>query len=173
MRCTGRLRLIPGEGFHALWDKVYRRDVLWCAWVAVRTDNGAPGIDKITLAEVEGYGVVRVLDELAGELRTGRYRPLPIRRVFIPKSGVKGERRPLLIPSVRDWIVQAVVKIVLEPVFEADMVACSFGFRSKRGTHDALQVLIDESWRGRRWVVETGIANCFFGDTVGEVDAGD
>lgn len=151
----------PGRRFHALWDKIYRRDVLWRAWVAVRTNNGAPGIDRITLAEVEEYGVIRLLDELAGELRTGRYRPLPARRVFIPKPGAKDERRPLSIPSVRDRIVQAAVKIVLEPVFEADMLPCSFGFRPKRGTHDALQVLIDESWRGRRWVVETDIANCF------------
>ena len=151
----------PGRRFHALGDKIYRRDVLWRAWVAVRSNNGAPGIDRITLAEVEEYGVIRLLDELAGELRTGRYRPLPARRVFIPKPGVKNERRPLSIPSVRDRIVQAAVKIVLEPVFEADMLPCSFGFRPKRGTHDALQVLIDESWRGRRWVVETDIANCF------------
>jgi group II intron reverse transcriptase/maturase len=150
----------PGRRFHALWDKVYRRDVLWRAWVAVRINEGAPGIDGITLAEVEEYGVIRLLDELAGELRAGRYRPLPTRRVFIPKPGVK-ERRPLSIPSVRDRIVQAAVKIVLEPVFEADMLPCSFGFRPKRGAHDALQVLIDESWRGRRWVVETDIANCF------------
>lgn len=151
----------PGRRFHALWDKVYRRDVLWRAWVAVRANEGAPGVDKITLAEVEEHGVARLLDELAGELRKGRYRPLPTRRVFIPKPGVEGELRPLSIPSVRDRIVQAAVKIVLEPVFEADMLPCSFGFRPKRGAHDALQVLIDESWRGRRWVVETDIANCF------------
>ena len=151
----------PGRRFHALWDKVFRRDVLWRAWVAVRANEGAPGIDRVTLAEVEEYGVVRLLDELADELREGRYRPLPARRVFIPKPGVEGELRPLSIPSVRDRIVQAAVKIVLEPVFEADMLPCSFGFRPKRGAHDALQVLIDESWRGRRWVVETDIANCF------------
>ena len=65
------------------------------------------------------------------------------------------------IPSVRDRIVQAAVKIVLEPIFEADMLPCSFGFRPRRGAHDGLQVLVDESWRGRRWVVETDIANCF------------
>jgi group II intron reverse transcriptase/maturase len=151
----------PGRRFHALWDKVYRRDVLRRGWEAVRANAGAPGIDKITLAEVEEYGVARLLDELAGELRQGRYRPLPARRVYIPKSGVTPELRPLSIPSVRDRIVQAAVKIVLEPIFEADMLPCSFGFRPKRGAHDALQVLIDESWRGRRWVVETDIADCF------------
>ena len=150
----------PGRRFHALRDKVFRRDVLWRAWVAVRRNNGAPGIDKTTLDQVEQYGVTRLLDELAAELRDGRYRPLPARRVFIPKPGTT-EQRPLSIPSVRDRIVQAAVKIVLEPIFEAEMLPCSFGFRPKRSPHDALQVLIDESWRGRRWVVETDIANCF------------
>lgn len=100
------------------------------------------------------------LDELAGELREGRYRPLPTRRVFIPKPGTT-EQRPLSIPAVRDRIVQAACKIVLEPIFEADFMPCSFGFRPKRAAHDALQVLVDEAWRGRRWVVETDIANCF------------
>jgi group II intron reverse transcriptase/maturase len=150
----------PGRRFHALRDKVFRRDVLWRAWVAVRRNKGAPGIDKTTLAQVEEYGVARLLDEVAVELQQGRYRPLPTRRVFIPKAGTT-ERRPLSIPAVRDRVVQAAVKIVLEPIFEADMLPCSFGFRPKRSAHDALQVLIDESWRGRRWVVETDIANCF------------
>jgi len=151
----------PGRRFHSLWDKVLRRDVLWRAWVAVRRNDGAPGIDKTTLAEVEEYGVSRLLDELAADLRNGRYRPLPARRVLIPKPAQPGEYRPLSIPAVRDRIVQAACKIVLEPVFEADFLPCSFGFRPKRSAHDALQVLIDESWRGRRWVVETDIANCF------------
>jgi group II intron reverse transcriptase/maturase len=151
----------PGRRFHALWDKVYRRDILWRAWVAVFRNGGAPGIDKTTLADVQEYGVTRLLDELATELKDGCYRPLPARRVLIPKSGDTAEMRPLSIPSVRDRIVQAAVKIVLEPVFEADMLPCSYGFRPKRGAHDGLQVLVDESWRGRRWVVETDIANCF------------
>ncbi len=149
-----------GRRFHALRDKVYRRDVLWRAWVAVRRNDGAPGIDKITLADVEEYGVDRLLGELAEDLRNGRWRPLPARRVFIPKPGTV-ERRPLSIPSVRDRIVGAALKIVLEPIFEADFLPCSFGFRPKRSAHDGLQVLIDESWQGRRWVVETDIADCF------------
>jgi RNA-directed DNA polymerase len=150
----------PGRRFHALSDKILRRDVLWRAWVAVRRNNGAPGIDATTLAEVEEYGVTRLLDELAADLKDGSYRPLPARRVFIPKPG-SIERRPLSIPAVRDRIVQAACKIVLEPIFEADMADCSFGFRPRRSPHDALQVLIDESWQGRRWVVETDVANCF------------
>ena len=150
----------PGRRFHALYDKISRSDVLRRAWAEVRRNNGAPGIDKITLAGVEEYGVDRLLGELASELRERRYRPLPARRVLIPKPGTT-EQRPLSIPPVRDRIVQAAVKIVLEPVFEADFLPCSFGFRPKRSAHDALQVLIDECWRGRRWVVETDIASCF------------
>ena len=151
----------PGRRFHALYDKVSRRDVLWRAWVAVRRNNGAPGIDKITLAAVEEYGVARLLDELASELRE---RPVsaaarPPGRISLSRATT--EQRPLSIPPVRDRIVQAAVKIVLEPVFEADFLPCSFGFRPRRSAHDALQVLIDECWRGRRWVVETDIAYCF------------
>jgi group II intron reverse transcriptase/maturase len=130
------------------------------AWIMVRRSNGAPGIDKTTLADVERYGVTRLLGELASDLRQGAWRPLPARRVLIPKPG-GSESRPLAIAAVRDRIVQAAVKIVLEPVFEADFLPCSFGFRPKRSAHDALQVLIDEAWRGRRRVAGTDIANCF------------
>ncbi len=138
-----------------------RRDVLRRAWVAVRTNNGAPGIDRTTLDWIEQqYGIDRLLAELALELREGSYRPLPARRVYIPKPGTT-EQRPLSIPAVRDRVVQAATKIVLEPIFEADFAPCSFGFRPKRGQHDALQVLVDESFRGRRWVVETDVADCF------------
>jgi RNA-directed DNA polymerase len=155
-------RADPGRRFHALYDKICRRDVLWRAWVAVRRDNGAPGTGKITLAAVEEYGVSRLLDELAGELGERRCRPLPARRVYIPRPGAPaGEQRPLSIPPVRDRIVQAAVKIVLEPVFEADFLPCSFGFRPGRSPHDALQVLIDGCGRGRRRVAGTDIASCF------------
>jgi len=149
-----------GRRFHALGDKIIRSDVLWRAWFQVYRNQGAPGVDRTTLEQVKEYGVTRLLDELASELREGRYRPLPARRVFIPKPGTT-EQRPLSIPAVRDRIVQAATKIVLEPIFEADMRDCSFGFRPKRAAHDGLQVLVDEAWRGRRWVVETDIANCF------------
>ena len=114
----------PGRRFHALYDEVCRSDVLWRAWVAVRANNSAPGIDKITLAQAEEYGVARLLGELASELREGRYRPLPARRVLIPKPGTT-EQRPLSIPPFRHRIVQAAVKIVPE----ADFLPVSFGFR--------------------------------------------
>lgn len=97
---------------------------------------------------------------MATDLREGRWRPSAARRVWIPKPGVT-EKRPLSIPTVRDRVVQTAAKLVLEPVFEADMLECSFGFRPKRTTFDALQVLHDESFRGRRWVVETDVASCF------------
>jgi group II intron reverse transcriptase/maturase len=150
----------PGRRFHALYDKVYRRDVLERAWELVRANRGAAGIDRQTIAAIEEYGVAKLLDELAADLKEGRWRPLPARRVFIPKPG-RQERRPLSIPAIRDRVVQAATKIVIEPIFEADMLECSFGFRPRRSAHDALQVLIDEAWRGRRWVAESDIANCF------------
>jgi RNA-directed DNA polymerase len=150
----------PGRRFHALYDKIHRRDVLERAWELVRANRGAAGIDKQTIADVERYGVTRLLDELAAELKEGRWQALAARRVFIPKPG-RSERRPLSIPAVRDRIVQAATKIVVEPVFEADMLECSFGFRPRRSAHDALQVLVDEAWSGRRWVLESDIANCF------------
>ncbi len=150
----------PGRRFHALYDKVYRRDVLQRAWGQVRANKGAAGIDEITLADVERYGVDRLLDELAADLKDGRYRPLPARRAWIPKPG-SDEQRPLSIPTVSDRIVQTALKIVIEPIFEAQFLPCSFGFRPKRAQHDALQVLLDESFKGRRWVVETDIASCF------------
>jgi group II intron reverse transcriptase/maturase len=127
----------------------------------VRRNRGAAGIDGATIADVERYGVDRLLGELARDIKDGSYRPLAARRVFIPKPGRPDERRPLSIPTVRDRIVQAAVRIVLEPIFEAGFQPCSFGFRPRRAAHDALQVLVDEAWRGRRWVVETDIASCF------------
>ena len=150
----------PGRRFHALFDKVYRRDVLERAWGQVRANRGAAGIDRETITAVEQYGVSLLLDELAADLKEGRWRPLPARRVLIPKPG-REERRPLSIPTVRDRVVQAATKIVIEPIFEADFLECSFGFRPKRSTHDALQVLIDQAWQGRRWLVETDVADCF------------
>src|SRR5438128_7137326 len=146
----------PGRRFHALYDKVYRRDVLERAWGQVRANKGAAGIDRITFAEVERYGVARLLDELAAELRAASYRPLPARRVFIPKPG-SAEQRPLSIPAVRDRVVQGAVKIVLEPLFEADFLPCSFGFLPKRAEHHGMQVLLDESFQAFRCVADTEV----------------
>ena len=151
----------PKRRFHALHDKVHRRDVLERAWELVRANRGAAGIDRQTIADVEEYGIAELLDELTADLRDGQWRPLPARRVFIPKPGRPTEQRPLSIPAVRDRIVQAATKIVIEPIFEADMLECSFGFRPRRSAHDALQVIVDETWNGARWIAESDIANCF------------
>ncbi|MGO8907547.1 MAG: group II intron maturase-specific domain-containing protein [Solirubrobacteraceae bacterium] len=94
-------------------------------------------------------------------MKDGSYRALPARRVFIPKPGRPQERRPLSIPTVRDRVVQAALTLVIEPVFEADFLPCTFGFRPRKSAHDALQVLIDQSREGRRWVLESDIADCF------------
>jgi retron-type reverse transcriptase len=129
----------------------------------VRSNNGAPGVDRTTLAEVEEYGVARLLDEVAAELREDRYRPLPARRVMIPKPGVKGEYRPLSIPAVRDRIVQAAVKIVFEPVFEADMLGCSFGF--VQGGRRTMP------WARSPVGGRDGYRQLLFGDSARQVDA--
>jgi RNA-directed DNA polymerase len=128
-----------GRRFHALFDRICRDDVLREAWERVRANRGAAGVDRITLVAVEDYGVDRMLRELRGDLQSGRYRPAPARRVEIPKP--RGGKRPLGIPTVRDRVAQAAVKIVLEPIFEADFLPCSYGFRPKRS------VVPPKSWR--------------------------
>ncbi len=121
----------PGRRFHALYDKVHRKDVLQRAWEVVRRNGGAAGLDQITLKQVEEYDVIRLLDRLASDLKAGEYRPMPSRRVYIPKPGTV-ERRPLSIPAVRDRIVQAAVKIVIEPVFESDFLRLGFAPGERR-----------------------------------------
>jgi RNA-directed DNA polymerase len=150
----------PERRFHALWDRIHRRDVLQRAWQQVRENRGAAGVDRITIAQIEERGVEAFLDELQLELREQRYRPRPARRVFIPKPG-RSEQRPLGIPRIKDRVAQTAAKLVLEPIFEADFRGCSFGFRPRRSAHDALDAIKREVMRGRRWVIDADIRGFF------------
>jgi RNA-directed DNA polymerase len=145
--------------FHALYDKVYRADILARAWQEVKASWGAAGVDRQSIRAIEEQGVAGFLAELATELREGRYRPHAVRRVLIPKAA--GQQRPLGIPAVRDRVVQAAAKLVLEPIFEADFRASSYGFRPKRNAHQAGERIRQAVNRGANWVVDADIEAFF------------
>ncbi len=163
-RLQGRLwasaKRSPDRRFHALYDRIHRGDVLWAAWQRVRANRGAAGVDRQTLADVEAYGVERMLAELQRSLRAGRYRPSPVLRRYIPKPD--GRARPLGIPTVKDRVVQAATKLVLEPIFEADFSSCSYGYRPGRSATEALEVLRVSFIRGYVFALDADITD-FFG----------
>jgi group II intron reverse transcriptase/maturase len=147
--------------FHALYDKVARGDVLWKAWGEVRANRGAAGVDGVTIDDIVRSGVGDFLDELAVKLRAGTYRPRPLRRVHIPKPGRPGQLRPLGIPCVADRVVMAAAKAVLEPIFEADFLPTSYGFRPGLSAHHALEtVRTTVNWR-KVWALDADIQSCF------------
>src|SRR6266542_1459808 len=151
----------PNRRFHALYDKVARSDILWWAWDEVRRNRGAPGVDGVTIQAVEASGVAGFLQELAAALGAGTYRPAPLRRVHIPKPGQPGRTRPLSIPTVRDRTVMTAAKLVLEPVFEADFLPVSYGFRPRRSAHQACDAIRVEANRGADWVLDADVRDCF------------
>ena len=149
----------PGRRFHALYDQMCGDDILREAWRRVRRNKGAAGVDRMTIDEVEQYGVQRFLQELGEVLRAGEYGAQVVRRAYIPKTD--GATRPLGIPTVRDRVVQMAAKLVLEPVFEADFGPCSYGFRPRRSATMALERLRLVGNAGADHVLDADIENYF------------
>jgi len=149
----------PERRFHALLDRIFRPDVLEEAWRRVLANRGAAGVDRETLADVEAYGAERMLQDLSDALRQGRYHPAPVRRRGIPKPD--GGVRPLGIPTVRDRVAQQAAKLVLEPIFEADFLPVSYGYRPRRSATAALEVIRRSFPEGRAWVAELDIRSFF------------
>ena len=145
--------------FHALYDKVYRMDILEKAWRQVKGNRGVGGIDEISIDDIIAYGEDKFLKEIQEELKENQYRAKPVKRVYIPKKD--GCKRPLGIPVIKDRVIQMATKIVIEPIFEADFKEYSYGFRVKRSAHDALEVIRKECNKGGWWVLDADIKNYF------------
>jgi len=152
----------PTYRFYLLYDKIYREDILAHAYDLAKANQGAPGVDGLTFAGIELWGREKWLAELRNELRTRSYQPQPVRRVMIPKPG--GGERPLGIPPIRDRVVQTAAKLVLEPIFEADMEPNAYGYRPKRGALDAIRKVHELLRAGYTDVVDADLSKYF--DTI-------
>ncbi len=152
----------PGYRFYMLYDKVYREDILSHAYALAKSNKGAPGVDGQSFEEIESQGLEEWLTGIRQELRNKTYQPQPVRRVMIPKPG--GGERPLGIPTIRDRVVQTAAKLVLEPIFEADLEPNAYGYRPKRSAQDAIREVHELLCEGYRDVVDADLSKYF--DTI-------
>ncbi|MFC7393461.1 group II intron reverse transcriptase/maturase [Scopulibacillus cellulosilyticus] len=149
----------PTRRFHALYDKIFRPDILWEAWQRVKRKKGSAGVDHQSIEQiVYDYGEKKFLNELYKELKEKNYHPQPVRRTYIPKDN--GKKRPLGIPTIKDRVAQMATKMVVEPIIEADFEGCSYGFRPKRNAHQAV-AKIRKASRKCFWVVDVDIQGYF------------
>lgn len=155
----GKAKAEPAYRFYRLYDKMYRPDVLEHAYALARDNDGAPGVDGVTFETIEASGVEGWLAALREDVAARTYRPQPVRRVMIPKPG--GGERPLGIPTIRDRVVQTAAKLVLEPIFEADLDDCAYGYRPKRSALDAVQLTHRLIRRGYTDVVDADLSKYF------------
>src|SRR5215213_1288226 len=152
----------PAFRFYLLYDKIHREDVLRHAWALARANRGAPGVDGVDFAAIEAAGLENWLAGIGTELQTKTYQPQPVRRVMIPKPG--GGERPLGIPTLRDRVVQTAVKLVLEPIFEADLEPTAYGYRPGRSGIDAVKAVHRLLCQGFTDVVDADLSKYF--DTI-------
>jgi RNA-directed DNA polymerase len=152
----------PGYRFYMLYDKIYREDILAHAYHLARANKGAPGVDGQNFEEIESRGLEKWLNGIRQELCDKTYQPQPVRRVMIPKPG--GGERPLGIPTIRDRVVQTAAKLVLEPIFEADLEPCAYGYRPKRSAQDAIREVHKLVCEGYTDIVDADLSKYF--DTV-------